>query len=254
MAFPPSIYRFYPTEEELVSFYLSNKLQGQRIHELHRVIPVVPVYEHTPCHLPRLAGELCRGDTEQWFFFVPRQEREAQGGRPSRTTASGYWKATGSPSYVYSSDNKVIGVKKTMVFYEGKSRAVKRTEWKMNEYRAIKADVDNTNAFRVPKLRYELSLCRVYVVSGCTRAFDRRPLGLEPTPMVTPEASRGASSSQNTVQTNKARSPSEFSSPQSSNPMVDIVGNVGTNCTSMGMPTFYGMNYTDHTSTNIYQK
>jgi len=102
-----------------------------------------------------LAGELCRRDTEQWFFFVPRQEREAQGGRPSRTTASGYWKATGSPTYVYSSDNKVIGVKKTMVFYEGKSRRVKKTIWKMNEYRAIKEELDGSNAFPVPKVIYK---------------------------------------------------------------------------------------------------
>lgn len=85
-------------------------------------------------------GELCRGDTEQWFFFMPRQEREVRGGRPSRTTGSGYWKATGSPSYVYSSDNKVIGVKKSMVFYRGKAPTGRKTKWKMNEYRAIKQD------------------------------------------------------------------------------------------------------------------
>lgn len=84
-----------------------------------------------------LSGELCRGDTEQWFFFVPIQEREARGGRPTRTTPSGYWKATGSPGYVYSSDNKVIGLKKTMVFYKGKAPAGRKTKWKMNEYRAI---------------------------------------------------------------------------------------------------------------------
>ncbi|KAK1429210.1 hypothetical protein QVD17_11415 [Tagetes erecta] len=190
------VYRFYPTEEELISFYLVNKLQNHSTRDFHRVIPVVNVYEHNPTHLPKLAGELCLRDTEQWFFFVPRQEREAQGGRPSRTTASGYWKATGSPTYVYSSDNKVIGVKKTMVFYEGKSRRVKKTIWKMNEYRAIKEEFDGSNAFPVPKLRHELSLCRVYVVSGTTRAFDRRPFGIEPTrENVNSKASTGASSS-----------------------------------------------------------
>ncbi|KAM0024769.1 putative transcription factor NAM family [Helianthus debilis subsp. tardiflorus] len=46
------IYRFYPTEEELILFYLSNKLQNRRTHDLHRVIPTVNVYEHTPSHLP----------------------------------------------------------------------------------------------------------------------------------------------------------------------------------------------------------
>ncbi|KAF7142798.1 hypothetical protein RHSIM_Rhsim05G0037500 [Rhododendron simsii] len=132
----PAGYRFHPTEEELVSFYLHQKLEGKRI-DLHRVIPVLNIFEHEPCGLPKLSGELCHGDTEQWFFFVPRQEREARGGRPNRTTASGYWKATGSPNYVYSLDNRVIGMKKTMVFYEGKVPSGRKTEWKMNEYRAI---------------------------------------------------------------------------------------------------------------------
>ncbi|KAF8403333.1 hypothetical protein HHK36_011435 [Tetracentron sinense] len=129
-------FRFYPIEEELISFYLLNKIEGKR-QELDRVIPVVDIYEQDPWHLPQLSGERCRGDTEQWFFFTPRQEREARGGRPNRMTTSGYWKATGSPSYVFSSSNRIIGVKKTMVC--------------------------------------EFSLCRVYLKSGCLRAFDRRP-------------------------------------------------------------------------------
>ncbi|KAJ9541239.1 hypothetical protein OSB04_027745 [Centaurea solstitialis] len=174
---PPPGYRFFPTEEELVSFYLPNKLEARR-DDLHRVIPVVNVYQHEPWHLPMEAGELCKGDTEQWFFFVPKQEKEVHGGRPSRTTSSGYWKATGSPTYVYSSNDKVIGVKKTMVFYHGKSSTSKKTKWKMNEYRAIKEEPDSTNTCFIPKLQHELSLCRIYVVSGCVRAFDRRPTGL----------------------------------------------------------------------------
>jgi len=97
-------------------------------------------------YVAELSGELCQGDTEQWFFFTPRQEREARGGRPNRTTASGYWKATGSPGYVYSSDNRVIGLKKTMVFYTGKAPRGRKTKWKMNEYRAIEVHESSSNA------------------------------------------------------------------------------------------------------------
>ncbi|XP_038894880.1 NAC domain-containing protein 90-like [Benincasa hispida] len=163
--YPPG-FRFYPTEEELVSFYLRHQLHTQ-LPEKHRVIPLLNIYDSKPWDLPKLAGELCKGDSEQWFFFVARQEREARGGRPTRTTAAGYWKATGSPVYVYSSANKIIGLKKTMVFYKGRAPTGTKTKWKKHEYRAI----DD-----YAKLRHEFSLCRVYVISGCFRAFDRRPM------------------------------------------------------------------------------
>ncbi|KAK7404852.1 hypothetical protein VNO78_05860 [Psophocarpus tetragonolobus] len=172
---PPG-FRFFPTEEELVGFYLHRKLEGHtNATAIDRVIPVIDINGVEPWNLPTFAGELCRGDTEQWFFFSPGQERESRGGRPSRTTACGYWKATGSPGYVYSSDNKVIGVKKSMVFYNGKAPMGTKTKWKMNEYRAI-FQLSNQST---PQLRCEFSLCRVYVVSGSFRAFDRRPLERE---------------------------------------------------------------------------
>nr|UBT01678.1 NAC transcription factor 74 [Litchi chinensis] len=200
---PPG-FRFFPTEEELLSFYLHNMLEGNR-PELHRVIPVIQFYEIDPWHLPKLSGEPCQRDLEQWFFFTPRQEREAHGGRPSRTTPSGYWKATGSPNYVYSSDNRVIGVKKTMVFYKGKAPSGKKTKWKLNEYRAIEQDA-NPSRTASPKLRHEFSLCRVYVTSGSLRAFDRRPLEAV-AQQTQPLADGATSSSHNTIMASRTSSP-----------------------------------------------
>lgn len=49
----PIGFRFYPTEEELVSFYLHNKLNQTR-PEIDRVIPVVDVYDYNPSDLPRI--------------------------------------------------------------------------------------------------------------------------------------------------------------------------------------------------------
>ncbi|XP_038978739.1 NAC domain-containing protein 90-like [Phoenix dactylifera] len=167
-------YRFYPTEEELLSFYLRNKLNSRR-EDMERVIPVADVYCFDPWQLPQISGEPCIRDSEQWFFFCPRQEREAHGGRPTRTTPSGYWKATGSPSLVYSSANRVIGVKKTMVFYQGRAPTGTKTIWKMNEYRAFKEDAATTMSTEISKQRGEFSLCRVYTRSEIIRAFDRRP-------------------------------------------------------------------------------
>ncbi|XP_074266912.1 NAC domain-containing protein 90-like [Silene latifolia] len=177
-------YRFYPTEEELY-FYLHTQLHCRKL-EIDRVIPFLDIYNYEPDQLPALAGELCQGDTEQWFFFMPQQEREAGGGRPTRTTATGYWKATGSPSCVYSLQNKLLGVKKTKVFYKGKAPTGEKTKWKMNEYKAIKQEDTNnvlnnnmnngsSSSSTFPKLRDELSVCRVYITTGRACAFDRRP-------------------------------------------------------------------------------
>ncbi|KAG6485330.1 hypothetical protein ZIOFF_053867 [Zingiber officinale] len=130
-----------------------------------------------------MAGEACRADGEQWFFFCPRQEWEAHGGRPTRTTPSGYWKATGSPTLVFSSseNNRALGVKRTMVFYRGRAPTGTKTKWKLNDYRAFAdhqgAAAASASASASLKLRSEFSVCRVYTKSGLIRAFDRRPVG-----------------------------------------------------------------------------
>ncbi|CDY21229.1 BnaC03g53950D [Brassica napus] len=189
---PPVGFRFYPTEVELISFYLRIQLDGGHA-TIYSLIPILDVFNVEPTQVPNLAGERCQGDREQWLFFVPRQEREARGGRPSRTTNSGYWKATGSPGPVFSPDNRVIGVKKTMVFYIGKAPKGRKTKWKMNEYKAID---ETASVSTIPKvrnhfgfnmfytynpvltcysLRHKFSVCRIYIKSGSSRAFDRRP-------------------------------------------------------------------------------
>ncbi|CAO2140907.1 unnamed protein product [Urochloa humidicola] len=173
---PPG-YRFYPTEEELLSFYLRHRLAGTR-PEVEHFIPVVDIYSYHPSQLKAMAGAANVGDKEQWFFFCPRAERELHGGRPARTTPSGYWKATGSPSLVYSaSANRVIGEKRTMVFYQGRAPTGNKTRWKMNEYKAAAADgAPPPVAGAAVRLRNEFSVCRVYISTGTLRSFDRRPL------------------------------------------------------------------------------
>ncbi|KAG8503404.1 hypothetical protein CXB51_001377 [Gossypium anomalum] len=114
----PPRFRFYPTEEELVSFYLYNMLEGKQEDlntlSINRVIPVVDIYEFNPWDLP---SYLCHRDPEQWFFFIPRKESEARGGRPKRLTDTGYWKAAGSPGFVYALNGGSIGVNRTMDKY-----------------------------------------------------------------------------------------------------------------------------------------
>ncbi|KAK9279047.1 hypothetical protein L1049_012722 [Liquidambar formosana] len=135
-------FRFYPTEEEL-------SIQGSCVMET-----------------------LSNG-----FSLCPDKREKQEVGDPTVPQLTGYWKATGSPGYVYSSDNRVIGVKKNMVFYEGKAPTGRKAIWKMNEYKAIEEEAATQSCSPIPKLRHEFSLCRIYVISGSFRAFDRRPGG-----------------------------------------------------------------------------
>ncbi|GAB4856363.1 hypothetical protein Ancab_014283 [Ancistrocladus abbreviatus] len=167
------------------------------------------------------SGEICRGDTQlkEWYFFVPRQEREAQGGRPNRLTQTGYWKASGSPSWVISFDNRFIGHKRTMVFYKGRCPAGTKTQWKLNEYKAV----DHLDQ----QLRLEYSLCRVYTESKCIRSFDRRPF-----------PSSSSSSSSGMV---KGRSPAVQSPPDDQQPIAANLQNPPVESHSSG----------DHSSSNF---
>ena len=45
-------FRFYPTEEELLSYYLPKKLNGPT-PAIDRVIPILPIYDYNPWELPR---------------------------------------------------------------------------------------------------------------------------------------------------------------------------------------------------------
>ena len=48
----PLGFRFYPTEEELLSFYLHNKLSKIREADIERVIPVADIYRLDAWQLP----------------------------------------------------------------------------------------------------------------------------------------------------------------------------------------------------------
>ncbi|KAK2438957.1 NAC domain-containing protein [Trifolium repens] len=67
----------------------------------------------------------------------------------SRTTKCGYWKATGSDKRISSSTNcngNMVGLRKTLVFYEGKSSNGSRTNWILHEYCLINVDTSPNNS------------------------------------------------------------------------------------------------------------
>nr|AXU39985.1 NAC protein [Lilium pumilum] len=150
MSLPPG-FRFHPTDDELVGYYLKRKVDGQPI-ELE-VIPVIDLYKFEPWELPDKSF-LPKRDME-WFFFCPRDRKYPNGSRTNRATGSGYWKATGKDRKVMC-ETSIYGLRKTLVFYRGRAPGGERTEWVMHEYRLCE---DLSQA--TPNFVGAFALCRV---------------------------------------------------------------------------------------------
>ncbi|XWS59696.1 hypothetical protein CRYUN_Cryun08bG0143900 [Craigia yunnanensis] len=128
---PPG-FRFHPSDEELIVYYLKNKVTSSPLPA--SIIAEIDLYKYNPWELPNKAlfGE------DEWYFFSPRERKYPNGARPNRAAASGYWKATGTDKPILtSSGTKSIGVKKALVFYKGRPTKGTKTEWIMHEYRLL---------------------------------------------------------------------------------------------------------------------
>ncbi|THU56257.1 hypothetical protein C4D60_Mb11t15370 [Musa balbisiana] len=132
-AFPhvPPGFRFHPTDEELVDYYLRKKVASRRI-DLD-IIKDVDLYKIEPWDLQ----EKCKIGTEEqndWYFFSHKDKKYPTGTRTNRATTAGFWKATGRDKPIYSKNN-LIGMRKTLVFYKGRAPNGQKSDWIMHEYR-----------------------------------------------------------------------------------------------------------------------
>ncbi|XP_057442065.1 NAC domain-containing protein 54-like isoform X2 [Lotus japonicus] len=150
VSLPPG-FRFHPTDEELVAYYLKRKINGRRI-ELE-IIPEVDLYKCEPWDLP--GKSLLPGKDMEWYFFSPRDRKYPNGSRTNRATKSGYWKATGKDRKV-NSQARAVGMKKTLVYYRGRAPHGSRTNWVMHEYRLEERECETASG-----LQDAYALCRV---------------------------------------------------------------------------------------------
>ncbi|KAK4342082.1 hypothetical protein RND71_037898 [Anisodus tanguticus] len=126
---PPG-FRFHPTDEELITYYLLKKVLDCNFTA--RAIAEVDLNKCEPWELP---GKAKMGEKE-WYFFSLRDRKYPTGLRTNRATEAGYWKATGKDREIFSSKTcALVGMKKTLVFYRGRAPKGEKSNWVMHEYR-----------------------------------------------------------------------------------------------------------------------
>ncbi|XP_020211566.2 NAC domain-containing protein 45 isoform X2 [Cajanus cajan] len=155
---PPG-FRFHPTDEELVTCYLLNKISDSGF--TGKAITDVDLNKCEPWELP---GKAKMGEKE-WYFFSLRDRKYPTGVRTNRATNTGYWKTTGKDKEILNSANsELIGMKKTLVFYKGRAPRGEKSNWVMHEYRIHSKSTYRTN-------RDEWVVCRVFKKSGGAKKY-----------------------------------------------------------------------------------
>uniref|UniRef100_A0A452XIB6 NAC domain-containing protein n=1 Tax=Aegilops tauschii subsp. strangulata TaxID=200361 RepID=A0A452XIB6_AEGTS len=158
-------YRFHPTDEELVTFYLRRKVAGKPLSI--EVIREMDIYKHDPWDLPK--GSTVGGEKE-WYFFCLRGRKYRNSIRPNRVTGSGYWKATGIDRPIYSAasggsgsaSGVLIGLKKSLVYYLGKFGKGTKTDWMMHEFRIPPSAAAAANASQSTQEAEVWTICRIF--------------------------------------------------------------------------------------------
>lgn len=178
---PPG-FRFHPTDEELVDYYLRKKVASKRI-DLD-IIKDVNLYKIEPWDLQGsiererercfdvflmilmillcvFCVELCKlgsEDQNEWYFFSHKDKKYPTGTRTNRATKAGFWKATGRDKAIYSR-HCLVGMRKTLVFYKGRAPNGQKSDWIMHEYRL------ETNENATPQVTLQLSLTPYFFFS-----------------------------------------------------------------------------------------
>ncbi|KAK7291429.1 hypothetical protein RIF29_06566 [Crotalaria pallida] len=144
---PPG-FRFHPTDEELITYYLTRKVSDTSFTS--KAITAVDLNKSEPWDLP---GKASMGEKE-WYFFSMKDRKYPTGLRTNRATESGYWKTTGKDKEIFRA-GVLVGMKKTLVFYKGRAPRGEKSNWVMHEYR-----LENKHPFGPSK--DEWVVCRVF--------------------------------------------------------------------------------------------
>ncbi|KAK7300173.1 hypothetical protein RJT34_11010 [Clitoria ternatea] len=156
-------FRFHPTDEELVGFYLKRKVENKPLRI--ELIKQIDIYKYDPWDFPKVSSV---GEKE-WYFFCIRGRKYRNSIRPNRVTGSGFWKATGIDKPIYSASVKepheCIGLKKSLVYYRGSAGKGTKTDWMMHEFRLPpKGKTSNNHPYDAKDVQEAevWTLCRIF--------------------------------------------------------------------------------------------
>ncbi|KAF3434099.1 hypothetical protein FNV43_RR25202 [Rhamnella rubrinervis] len=149
-------FRFHPTDEELVRYYLKRKVSGRPFR--FDPISVVDIYKSEPWDLP-LKSKLKSRDLE-WYFFSALDKKYGNGSRTNRATEKGYWKTTGKDRPIRH-NSQTVGMKKTLVYHSGRAPKGARSNWVMHEYRLVDEELRKAGIVQDAYV-----LCRIFQKSG----------------------------------------------------------------------------------------
>ncbi|XP_023544441.1 NAC domain-containing protein 92-like [Cucurbita pepo subsp. pepo] len=153
---PPG-FRFHPTDEELVTHYLTPKVLDPNYSAA--AIGEADLNKSEPWELP---GKAKMGEKE-WYFFCIKDRKYPTGMRTNRATESGYWKATGKDKEIFRG-KRIVGMKKTLVFYRGRAPKGEKSNWVMHEYRLEGRSPLSPNLLK--PIKTEWVICRIFYKSS----------------------------------------------------------------------------------------
>ncbi|XP_075497449.1 NAC transcription factor 32-like [Primulina tabacum] len=154
--------RFNPTDTELM-LLLNKKINNQPL--TCDYIRTVDVYKYNPWELADTNTSW--GDDGLMYFFTPRDRKYMNGSRPNRAAGDGFWKATAIGKKICD-NNECIGLKRTLVFYQGKASNGKKTNWIMHEYTINQPPRHPTGSMRLD----DCVLCRIRERKPAAAASD----------------------------------------------------------------------------------
>ncbi|XP_057476394.1 NAC domain-containing protein 78-like isoform X2 [Actinidia eriantha] len=149
-------FRFHPTDQELIGYYLKRKVCGKPFRL--DAISEIDIYKSEPWDLPG-KSKLKSRDLE-WYFFSALDKKYGNGWRTNRATERGYWKTTGKDRSVLHK-SRTVGMKKTLVYHIGRAPWGERTNWVMHEYKLVDEELEKTG-----NVQDALVLCKIFQKSG----------------------------------------------------------------------------------------